>query len=275
MKLIKIVLLTIASLVVLLIFLVVGWFVSCDKSNPKRLEVVTPSVLLGNTYISKSPLVYINNLPRHDELSALIRMNSPTIFASEADREIGYLKEGAGDLGYLKGALASLIRIEYIPIGTEVTVVNEYIYKNGNSYCIGGPANIHYLIVEDKYGNLSEVSALGFRQKLEVNRKSSTEIDKSIKFILDNIDHLNASNRLVLDFCIAEFIDEAISPFKFIKDFNFKNEMQVKEVSVNSNNKECKVGYRLEFNSLSSYLTSVYYFQDWQLYGTWSHSKKI
>lgn len=186
------------------------------------------------------------------------------------------MTEGGGNLGLLKGnKLASSVRIENIPIGTEFTVVDEYNYKNSYGYCVGAGSNIHYLIVQDEYGSLSEVSELDFRQKFQIDIDVTFEVNKDINLIIDNMNSLYLDKRLVLDFCIAEFIHESINPFKFIKYFKFENEMLVKEISVNDNNKQCRREYKIEFNSLSSYLTSVYYFQNWQLYGKWSRSRKI
>jgi|TARA_B110000008_G_scaffold201362_1_gene200007 uncharacterized protein YpmS len=57
MKVLKIIFLTLVALVILLIILAAGVYVSCDSSNPKRVEVVVPSELIGKAY-TESPLAH-------------------------------------------------------------------------------------------------------------------------------------------------------------------------------------------------------------------------
>ena len=57
MKVLKIIFLILVALVILLIILAAGVYVSCDSSNPKRVEVVVPSELIGKAY-TESPLAH-------------------------------------------------------------------------------------------------------------------------------------------------------------------------------------------------------------------------
>jgi len=243
--------------------------ISCDSSPPERRKVETSSDLLGKTFTTKLPLAYKLNLPRFDQVPHYIQTNSSTIFAEEVNRKItGIVSHCAGCMG--KEVITTPIRIEYIPIGTKVTVVGEYAFYWDYGSWINGPTNIHTLVVKDEFGNMAEVSELGFKLDFNDERFVNRNLLKEEVFILDSIKKFNKSKTLTLNFCLYDFIEGPVNPMDFISDFQLENEMKVSSASGS-----CQRGYQFEFMTLQSYLTSSYYFRDWRLVGEWSQIEDI
>lgn len=231
----------------------------------ERQDVKTPSKYMNKTVTTKVPLAYKLNLPRYNEVSTYIRRNSTTLFANEVDRVLTeIISDCVNCMG--KKRLTTPIRLEYIPIGTKLTVVGEYIYFSDYGAWINGPTIIHMLIVQDELGNKSEISELGF--KLDVLERTRKYMHTDEQDVLKNIEIFQHDNKLVFDFCIAHFIDNPPSPMTFFSDFKLDD-----EVSVEESNVKCSNGYRIYFKTLEAYLTAQYYFHDWSLYGDWYRIK--
>jgi len=253
-------------------------FIPGCSSSPKQLQVLHPSKYLGNTYITKKPLLYELNLPRFDEVSAFIRDNSSNIVDKKADRRIEGLGNTCG--GCLSGErLVTPVRLSYIPIGTKMTVIDEYLYDTDSSF----NSPIHMLIVEDGVSNISEISLLGFKLDVEQGRFYKNIYNEKL-VTYKNVKKFEHDGKLIIDYCPDNYIQPCNDPTKFFNDFKLQEDVQL-EFKIdackranhpnNSNHpkrlKECNNGYTIEFKTLDSYLTARYYFQSWGLYGDWNN----
>ncbi len=241
----------------LLPLLIITFSTSCESSMAKRRDVESSSEFMGKTFVTKIPLAYKMNLPRYKEVSSYIRNNSSTIFADEVDRRITrVISRCAGCMS--KNRLTTPIRLSYIPIGTKLTVVDEYLrYRRS---WINGPTKIHTLILKDDFGNLSEMSELSF--KLDVIEK--VRLRKEEVLALKHIDAFQVNQNLNLAFCIGDWVREPGEIGDFVSDFKLDQEMLFQPETL-----ICDDGYKITFKTTEAYLTSVYYFQDWGLYGNW------
>jgi hypothetical protein len=254
---------------ILPLLLIVIFLVGCDTSMPERREASKSSEFLGKTFVTKLPLAYKTNLPRYDQVSRFIRLNSDTIFAEEVDRKIAEITSDCTNcMGENK--LTTAIRIEYIPIGTKLSVVGEYVYHSDYGSWINGPTNIHTLILEDESGNRSEISELAFKLTFVDERFVNRELRDEEVRVLENIRSFNEHRTLNLVFCVAEWLDDPGDLGSFIRDFQLEQQM-VFEPGTSF----CARGYAITFETLDAYLTSEYYFNDWRLYGKWHQVEKI
>ena len=256
------------SMKILSLLLTIMFLVSCDNSIPERREVENSSELLGKTFATTLPLAYKINLPRYSDVSKYIMLNSETIFADEVDRKItGITSDCANCIG--ESRLTTPIRIKYIPIGTKFTVVDEYMYYSDYGSWINGPTNIHTLILKDEFGNLSEMSELGFMLDFVDDRFTHRDLRKEESLVLNNINSLLENEALSLVFCIANWLESPGELSDFISDFQLE-----KEVAYRPEATLCDNGYEITFKTTEAYLTSIYYFNDWRLYGEWHKFNK-
>ena len=224
---------------------------------PERKEVIESSEFLGRTIVTDVPLAYQVNLPGYNEVSTFIRDNSATLFAKEVDRQITDFKNRCtGCLDQYK--ITTRVRMEYIPAGTSLNVTGEYLYKSNLEH----GSTIHMLIIRDELGNSAEVSETDFR--LFTANVDSSE-DQRIGQIRDSIESFHENEKIRLSFCVSDFVQRRWLPEKFVKDFQMED-----EVDVTFGITSCNRGYIFEFKTIEAYLTSVYYFESWGLYGKWS-----
>ena len=251
-----------------LLFIVI-FLIGCNSSMPERRTVSKSSEFLGKTFASRLPLAYKMNLPRYDQVSSFTRLNSDTIFAEEVDRTItGITNDCVNCMGENK--LTTPIRIKYIPIGTKFTAIGEYLYHSDYGSWINGPTNIHTLILEDEFGNRSELSELGFKLAFVDERFANRKLRDEEVRVLQNIKLFNESKTLNLVLCVAEWLDDPGDLGSFIRDFQLE-----KQIIFESGTSFCAKGYDIRFKTIDAYLTSEYYFNDWRLYGKWHRIEKI
>lgn len=232
--------------------------------TPVRVEVAEPSAFLGTTYSTTIHMAYELNLPRHDEVSERIQKTSSTLFSEKVDRRLIDIENHCG--GCLnKDRLTTPIRIQSIPLGTEMTVVDEYIYHSDYGAWLNGATNIHMLIIRDEHGNLSEVSKIGFELKFINDTFLNMKPDRRERWLLYNMSEFAHNGELILNFCPSSRVKGAEDPREFIADFELED-----EVAVSPNTYACRAGSKIEFLTLEAYLTANYYFSDWRLYGTFN-----
>lgn len=231
-------------------------FLAGFSSLPTREEVTQSSIYLGRPFITDQPLAYITGLPRFNEVSRYVRRNTRTLFADEVDRRITELRNNCvGCIG--SDRISTPIRIEYIPVGTPFTVIDEYLYDENSIFS----SPIHRLIVRDGSGNMAEISELAFKHEIAT---PNTGKDRITSTILRNLESFNSNDPARLAFCFHDFVENPLDPALFISDFQLAAEMDYER-----HEKLCEGGYIFEFKTSEAYLTSAYYFKSWGLYGKW------
>ncbi len=227
----------------------------CGSYLPEQRTVYKHSEYLNKTYTSKVPLVYRNNLPRVEDVPKYVALNTDTLLSKKADRSLVQFRYNC--TGCLDSeTLVTPIRIQYIPVGTNFTVVDEYLYYS--TYGIE-TTEIHYLIVEDEFGNVSEISELSF--KLEVINGQKIW-DEELK-ILESITLFENQTPVSFCFCPSPYVKNVPNPIGFIKDFQLTSEVVIEK------DRSCGHCYKLTFQTLESYMTAQYYFTEWSLHGKW------
>lgn len=242
----------------IILLLVANTILMSCSNLPERKEVASSSNFLGRMFTTERPLTYQTQLPRYDEVTSFIRGNSFTLFAEEVDRRITKIRNECS--GCLRAEmLKTPIRVEYIPIGTGMTVEGEYLYYQKKIYF--SPTTVHMLIVRDEFGNRAEIPESAFASSFSGRSPGK---DQETDFILQNIDLFQQHKTLRLNFCLRDSVDKSVSPLKFISDFKMQS-----EVTVTFGVRSCTRGYKFEFKTLEAYLTSLYYFRNWGLFGRW------
>ena len=236
--------------------LIVLLFLAGFSSLPTREEVTQSSVYLGRTFVTNQPLAYITGLPRFNEVSRYVRRNTRTLFADEVDRRITKLRNNCpGCIG--SDRISTPIRIEYIPVGTSFSVIDEYLYDVNSLFS----SPIHRLIVRDNHGNMAEISELAFKHEIAT---PNTGKDRITSGILRNLESFSSNDPARLSFCLHDFVEDPPDLAVFISDFQLSAEMTYER-----HEELCMGGYIFEFKTPEAYLTSTYYFKSWGLYGKW------
>lgn len=229
--------------------------------TPIRVDVEESSEYLGKTYTTRTHMAYELNLPRVDEVAQRIALTSSVLIAHEVDRKIVEIKNSCG--GCLsKDRLTTARRIQSIPHGTKMTVVDEYIYHTDYGAMIHGPTNIHSLIVEDQHGNFSEIAEIFFESFFVDEHTLTKKPDRRESWLLYNMSEFEKNDELILNYCPSRRVKGVEDPQGFIADFQLEH-----EVIIWPNTYACKAGTTIKFLTLEAYLTANYYFSDWQLYG--------
>ncbi len=164
-----------------------------DAKYPKRLPVNESSHYLNKTFITKQPLVYLKNLPHYkDNVSEGYRGNGPMILADEASNKIVELRELSSRS---KEWFLSTFRAEYIPIGTQFTVVGEFLHHHHRGIFGIRNFNSHKLLIKDKKGNISEISELSFELDIE-SKGYEYQFSKIDTDFLNNLEFLEKEKAL-------------------------------------------------------------------------------
>ena len=200
-------------------------------------------------------------MPRRNQVSRYIADNSFTLYTEKADRRITDLRNNCvGCLG--PDRIVTPIRVQYVPPGTNITVVDEYVHK---SRSFSG-SDIRLLIVKDERGNIAEIAAYQFDS--DIAKPYTGRLDRTTATVISHVDSFKRNKELRLSFCPASFARKSASPEAFLRDFQMQDEV---DITVGST--LCDDGYLLAFKTLESYLTSRYYFSEWGLHGKWSDRK--
>ena len=225
---------------------------------PERDAEKKSSDYVGLSFVTSRPLAYKTGLPRYNEIKHSLRDSYFAIYSDDADRKITQLTSRCSGC-MTPDKLTTPIRIEYIPSGTTIKVVGEYLYKSDSIFS----SDIPMLIVTDEQGNNAEISQLGF--ELDIAKTYTGRYSRETNSILKNIESFNNKGNIRLSYCLHDFEKNSPEPAKFIRDFQLEA-----EVDITHSNAMCDDGFIFEFKTLTSYLTSNYYFKAWGLFGKWS-----
>lgn len=244
------------------IAILVSALVSRQDNGVIKKESSSPSGFVGKTYLTKTPLVYLVNLPNVNEIDSLIAINSRTVLSTETSRGLEELRNIC--TGCLDAErLVTPIRIEFLPIGTQLTVIEEYQrYLRIDLFWV---EDLHYLLVEDQYGNKAEVSKLGFELDV-INQNDDWQPRGEEKKTLEALSYIEKNDSMAVDFCLSDWLDETREVSRFINDFHLENEMHIEDYRG-----LCTNGTSIVFKSPEAFLTARFFFQEWGLYGDWDY----
>jgi len=240
--------------------------------SPRRLftvgKVRQPSGLVGKQFTTGVPLVYIKNVPHFKDVDPYVANNSLTMLTRETSYQLDQLRNSCGNC-LDKRTLVTKLRVEIVPIGTPLTVVDEHRYVD-RAWPVGGH-DIHFLLVEDDNGNLSEISKLGFELRvIETQNENNPWRSKKEVFVRDALEILDQKGSLQTQFC---FPPERTDGFRntnnlmgleaFIKDFELNLDIQFTAFD----HEECALGAVISYQNADAFMTANYYFIGWGLYG--------
>lgn len=236
------------------------FLLGCNGRRVVR-DVKYESGYVGKTYSLKKAVLYIRSLPRNKNVPEVITWNTSTLLADEATLQFDPLiKNSFGTLS--PEFLVKPIRNEYVPVGTKFKVVGEYRgYRNRFPL---GSSNIHMLLLENSHGEIVETSKLFFENLFLQNWTNwQIYLNPKILKIKRDLYYIEKYGELRVAYCPKGDIFDG-SYEEFIRDFALE-----KELKVTNGDNYCCDGVILNFTTSQSYLTSMYYFSDWGLYGDW------
>jgi hypothetical protein len=247
-----------------LFFIVIFCFIAgCDEKSERR-EVKVKSLYLGKEYSSLEPLVYIKNLPHDEEVSWYIAVNGPSLMAKEASRSIADFRYGCMNC-LDKKRLVTPIRVEYIPVGTKLKVIDEYLdfYERFPLT----DSEIRMLLLKDSEGNISEMPEYAFEDSFVKSFGKSSYLAGEDKLTLNILKKYKDSRKFSVNYCPNPKTFEFQKMSKLISDFSLEN-----DVTVTHGFAPCDKGFTMTFFSLESFLTLRYYYREleWGLRGRWS-----
>lgn len=229
------------------------------KGNSDYDFVAHKSEHLGKTYVTKIPLFYIKNLPRNN-----CRNRS---CGYKYDREIVEFRNPCSNC-LDERRLTTKLRIEYIPVGTNLTVVDSFKLEKNNTVFRDRAHEV--LVLEDEKGVRSEIMEFSFDS--DIIRGSRNGSERFEKTVITNIQHIKDQGYLEKKYCFASFsvdhqvpdgssIPERIEKrlVSFVNSFKLNDEMGYSKVD----SSRCSL---IRFDTVASYLLSFYYFNEWSLY---------
>ncbi len=249
---------------ILLVSCCVVLFLSGCTSKGLIKAVVNPSGFVSKVYSSQKPLLYVNNLPCVDGVSEYISLNSSTLLSPLVDSKLeSFINSCTGCLGVNR--LVTPIRLSNVLIGSKFKVVGEFnYYRNRFPF---PSTNIHFLILQDANNKKVEISKVFFENSFLVPNanigRDAKRILDSLKYFDVNGGHSNGGHSM--DYCPYLTVNNKQDIQSFLKDFSLSN-----DVKITSNKSLCDGGSTLYFSTPESFLTSRYYFSEWNLYGKWS-----
>ena len=283
-----------------LLYMTVLIFVPIDVSAfwligdkyPKRLPVVESSEYLGNEFYTTRPLVFIKNLPNYkDRLPEDYRRNGLMILAEESN---SYLTKLGDRFTHSKEYLFSNFRAKFIPVGTKLTVFDEYRHYHYKGFNLGkGDTDIHMLLVNDDRGDISVISEIGFKI-IMVSESYSFKPSVYDNQFSDNFEALGKEKTLTLYYEPNSSSEQAkVNSFKKIKKlisfFKLEDEIVVSAPSsycqvkhgdsfINWSNDSCEDYFenvdndlvsgaiaKITFKSKESFVTAYQFMESWNL----------
>ena len=205
---------------------------------------------MGNKFYTKRPLVIIKNLPNYgDKLSGDYRKNGWKILAEETN---SYLTELGDRFIHRKEFYFSTFRAKYIPVGTRLTVFDEYRHYHYKGFNFGkDDTDIHMLLVKDEHGETGVISELGFKS-IVVSEGYGFKPNVYDNQFLDNFETLDREKTLTLYYVPYSNseqvkIDSLKNIEEFISFFNLEN-----EIVVYSPSRYCEIQLGYKHSELTS-----------------------
>lgn len=243
---------------IILTIIFLSW---CGSYVPEIREIKEKNEV-WKEYVTKNPLVYNLNIPYYDELDKLAVIQSILLYSKKIDRKINNLTSSYSNSSQIN-RLSTPLRVTLLPTGSKLTVIDEYEYYSTYWYPLSPPTSIHYLILEDENNNKSEISKLGFKLMMESNYISNEE-----KMVRKHITYIQKHWYIKLYFCPMDIWDGSWKDL--INDLQLENDIQLENnINIYYWSMRCKNGNLLYFKNLEAYLTSIYYYNNWSIYGTW------
>lgn len=221
----------------------------------------THSKYLGETFITKKPLLYIKNLPRNN-----CKHRS---CGYKYDIELEDLYNNCGNCLDRK-RLTTKLRAEFVPAGTSLKVVDAFSTKY-KFFSIDGGSH-KYLVVEDEKGNKAEISDYRFESDvIKTDLRRGTEIEEKV---VRDLEKFTDNSLFIKHYCFWRYSDKnedanVIESYlhNFIKDFQLNEEMTylplTEFLGADKKISYCSV---ISFRTKNAYLLSHYYFEEWGLY---------
>jgi len=220
-------------------------------------EVKRASGLVGKQFIADVPLVYIKNLPYFEDVEPDIVFDTPIVFTRKTSYDLEQLRNNcSGCLDADK--LVTDIRVEFISIGTSLTVVEEFLQITKKQR--GSDETTHFLLVEDDTGNKAEISKLDFELYVLDTQDTRYPWGSESRTVVQNaIEILTKGDVLEIEHCFQRS-NALTSLVAFVDDFNLEDDIQF----VNDASTTCSV---ITYNNLDAFMTANYYFGEWGLDG--------
>lgn len=212
----------------------------------------------GETHFTKIPLLYIRNLPRNNCKHRSCGYKVDTILEDFRNSCSNCLDPQR---------LTTRLRIELIPVGTKIKVIDTFQLKKTFFSLSGSDHKI--LLVEDGAGNRSEISDLVFKMRvIDGNRNWDESLEKTV---LGDLEKLEKKAMVTRNFCFMSregemaVIESHLK--KFLKDFDLESDVQYlpfieKPKTKWTSTEHCS---DITFMTKNSYLLAHYYFHEWHL----------
>lgn len=245
---------------ILAVLIILFLFGCSDRRQQKSVK--HESGYVEKTYILKKAVVYVRTLPRNKNLPDIIAWNTSNLLDDKATLQIKPLSKNS--FGTLRPEwLVQPIRNEYVPGKTKFKVIDEYrSYRNRFPL---GSSNIHMLLLKNSDGEIIEISKLSFENFfLRDWTKHQIYLIPDILEIKRDLYYIEKYGTLRIVYCPHKEIESKSNYEQFIQDFALEKEFKITE-----GYNYCDRGVTLNFTTSQSYLTAMYYFSDWELYGDW------
>lgn len=174
---------------------------------PEIGKVDTSSQYLHKTVKIKKPLLYIRNIPHYAETTPSVFYNTYSLLHPKSTAELhSFVNSCSGCL--TPQTLVTPVRVSYIPAGTQLTVIDEFIYYS--------QTNIHVLLVKDEKGIISEIKHITFKRLLDSSYLHPSHTSSTVKSFLKVMDEWQKNgsgfirytpNRIVKPRPITPFIE--------------------------------------------------------------------
>lgn len=119
-------------------------------------DVSSTSLLVGKTYKTQFPLLFIKNIPFYRDVNEFTHSNSVTALARDVSAELISFTSGLSQF-LSEESLVTPIRIDLVPKGRVFTVVEKLSYRIWQLWS-GGPFDSYLL--EDSQRNIAQISGL-------------------------------------------------------------------------------------------------------------------
>ena len=256
--------LTKLNLIQTIIIIIVAFIFYGCSGKPQREEIKEKSGYVGKTYKLKIPVVSIENLPHVENVSKEIAANTNVLMAKEASKSMQYILNRC--LNCIDSErLVQPLRVRNITVGEKFRVIGEYLYFV-NRFPLGN-AEIPFLLIEDKNGEITEISKSSF-EGFFIPRGPGYSDKKLVDETLELIKKFDKMSKVPILYCPYSKVKEKEGILKFINEFKLNSDVTLSDTAVS-----CEGGQELIFENATSFMTAHYYFFEWGLNGKWKQAK--
>lgn len=246
-----------------LFFLSMGF---CQSTLETSTDVKLELTLIGQKHKTEVPLIYKKHLPYKEDVSWYIRNNTFVAHTTITSTELSQLRPFCHNC-LDKSRLVTPIRIELVPIGTVLTVV-QVLNRDGRP--IRSEEDINLLILEDDQGNLSQISSFGYELEVidpNIFRSKPWGDELWISYALD---FFKDNQFIEAEYCVEELVSSTgidmpngTAVFaEIVTDFKLDKEIQLEGFDRHN----CPYGVTVLFESEEAFLTIQYHLSEWGLY---------